>query len=121
MLNRILPSGKISTIWATIWTGQERLEEALLIILTNKLLANKVKLAKVKLNCHSDISAYLKLSCHINTSAYSNIAKFLKISRYIFKSVKQSIRGRSEKAFKKRYKEVLGGSYFLVTRLGLVL
>ncbi len=83
MLDRALPSSKISTVLATVWTGQERLEEILLVSLTDKLSANKAKLAKVKLNCHSDIGALL------------NIAKCLKIDGRIFEIVKLSMRDRS--------------------------
>ena len=84
------------------------MEEALLISLTDELSANKAKLAKVKLNCHSDIGAHM------------NIAKCSKIGGRIFESIQLSMRDGSWKAPERKYKKVLGGYPFLVTRPGSV-
>lgn len=73
------------------------------------MLVNKIKLDKVKLNCHSDIDMHL------------NITKYSKIGRCIFENIKLSMGDGSWRIFKKRYKKVFGNFLFLVTRPGSVL
>ena len=58
---------------------------------------------------------------HLDIGAYLIIAKYSNIAGRIFESVKLSMKDRSWRVSKKRYREVFGVSPFLVTRLGLVL
>ncbi len=85
------------------------MKEVLLISLIDELSTNKIKIAKVKLNCYLDIGTYL------------NIIKCLKIKGYIFESVKLSMRDGNWKILKKKYKKALGDCLFLVTKSSLVL
>ncbi len=55
---------------------KKRLNKALLVSLTDEKLTKKEKLAKIKLNCNSNIGKYL------------DIIKYSKIAEYILKSIK---------------------------------
>lgn len=77
MFNIVLLLDEISTVWITIWIEQEKLEETLIISLTDEFLANKIKLIKFKINCNLNIGIYLKLSCYTNIGIYLNITKYL--------------------------------------------
>lgn len=55
---------------------KKRLNKVSLVSLTNENLTKKKKLAKIKLNCDSNIGKYL------------NIIKYSKIAEYILKNIK---------------------------------
>lgn len=84
----MLLSSKTLTVWATVWTGQKMIEETLLISLIDELSVDKIKLIKIKINCHLDISAYLKMSYHTNIDAHLNITEDLEIFRCILENIK---------------------------------
>lgn len=92
----------------------------LYISLFDDLLANKIKLGKVKLNWYLDIDANFKLSYHINISSDLNFAECIKIGRRIIENVKLNMRDKSWKLFEKIYNEVFGSSPFLLTKLDFV-
>lgn len=59
-----------------------------------------------------------KLSYHLDMITYFDIVKNLEIAVNIFEIVKLKKRDRYEKKQKKRYKEILSNSFFLMTKLG---